>query len=356
MINSAAQRDVVAKIPEGRWRLSRPLVLPSNARIRGEGATTVLMPAADNTARAVLVIANASHHVRIQGVTFDGSGPDFANPKPLIVVTGGTDVVFDHIVVQNSHGIGLLFQGGVARSGVADSRFQNLGNHWKTTRSPKDRLQGLVFCCGIDNDGNFAKNNVFEDIGLDALQFSDQTDFTAVGNVFNLVNHSHALIHAPDFPSAIFPARSSRSVIASNVIYAAQGCGIDAPGLRDTVIMSNRISGSQACGIGLFPSYDKQIQTADVTLCGNIIVNNGRSQNSPFRAGVTISSGSPHSIYLYDNIIADTQQDKTQKFGVQVMKNTHLTGLKIDGSNRLSGNAEAPIRRNDDETHLNPRK
>ena len=256
-------------------------------------------------------------------------------------------MIFDKIVVQNTHGIALLLQGGTSGSGVRDSRFLHIGNHWRNTLNSKDRIQGVVFCCGAENSDNFATGNYFSDIGLDALQFSNQKKFTAANNIFKLENEEHALIQAPDFPAAIFPMYSTNSIITGNRISGAQGCGIDAPGLRDSVISDNTISDSNACGIGVFLGYDKATQSENVAIVRNTITNSVRWKQSPFKGAITIFQGSPTGITITGNNITDTQAAKTQRFGVQVMRGTNLSRLKIDADNSLEGNGEAAVKRED---------
>jgi hypothetical protein len=346
-IDTAAKQGGEVTIPAGAWPISRALALPSNTRLRADNQDATLTPTPDNVSNPVLLNARASEHVRVENLRFDGGGGDFANANPVISVTGGDDVVFSHVEVLNTHGIGLLIQGGVTRSGVVESSFVHIGNHWKTTHLAKDRIQGLVFCCGAGNSGNFATHNTFEDIGLDALQFSIQSDFVASGNTFDLENNQHSVVNSFNYPAGIFPMNSIKSVISNNNIRGAQGCGIDAPGLRDTKIIDNTITDSHQCGVGLFQGYDKRTQVDNIEIVNNFISNSIHWSGSVFKGGVTIGFGSPHAITLSGNTITDTQGDKTQLYGVQVLKETHLTDLKIDDNNKLLGNAKGAIDRED---------
>ncbi len=193
---------------------------------------------------------------------------------------------------------------------MRNSRFVNLGNHWKATYAAKDRIQGVVFCCGEGNRNNFAQNNSFSDIGLDALQFSNQDDFTASNNTFLLENHEHSVVSAPDFPAAIFPLQSTNSKIDGNTICGSQGNGIDAPGLSNTTISNNKISESNSCGIALFMGYDKNTQSEHVYITNNVITDNVRS-GGLCKGGIAIGSGSPHDIVLAGNTVMNTKNQKT---------------------------------------------
>jgi hypothetical protein len=353
-VESAAKDGGRVQLPAGTWPLGTALMLRDKVTLAGANSATTLLPTKTNTSDPVLVKGFGINGASIEHVTFDGGGQDFGNAHALIVITHANDIVIDNITVQNVRGPGLVLQGGITRSVVRNSHFEHIGNHWRTTRKPADRLQAVIFCCGTGNAHNSATGNYFEDIGLDSLQFSDQSYFTASRNTFNLENGEHALMAAPDFPAAIFPMNSIDSVITDNTINGAQGCGIDAPGLRQTGISGNRISNCQACGIGLFLGYDKTTNASDVTITGNTITDNVRWKESPFKGGITIASGSPHDIVITHNVVGNTTALKTQRFGVQVVGNTVVTALSVDSSNELGGNADAPISPADTSYRLQP--
>lgn len=340
-VNAAGDKAAILRLPPGIWPLGQHVNLPANVTLIGERGQTILGPFSTNKSNPVLINGMNIVNVLIKNIVFDGGGDKFSNPSPLVVITRAQNVIFDNIIVQNTRGAGIFLQGGINNSGVRKSRFVHVGNYWKTTRNRADRLQALVFCCGIGNSGNFAEDNYFEDVGLDALQFSEQSRFTAVDNVFNLENNQHALINSPDFAAAIFPMDSVDSIITGNTISGAQGCGIDAPAFQRSTISRNKISNSQACGIGLFEGYDHRTQTSGISILGNTITNNVHWKASPFRGGITIAGGTPDHIKISRNIISDTQQIKTQSFGIQVISGTKVSDLKIDRSNKIIGNDDA---------------
>jgi hypothetical protein len=346
-VEQAAKSGGTVEIPHGIWLIGEAIQMASNVNLRGGADGATLSPTADNNSNPVLLRAVNFKHIAIENLTFNGGGADFSNGNPIIAATSGQNIVFDHLIVQNAHGIGLLVQGGVSQSGISNSHFNNIGNHWKSTLNAKDRAQAVVFCCGQGNANNFAQNNHFSDIGLDALQFSNQDGFSAASNFFELENGEHRLIRAPDFPSAIFPMYSTNSEITGNSIHGAQGCGIDAPGLSHSSITNNTISASSACGIGLFLGYDKKTQTEYVKLSNNTVTNNVTWNDSPFKGGVTIRGGEPHAIDLEGNTIANTQNKRTQVFAIQVTSDTRLTDLVIGENNKLGGAGSVSISRED---------
>jgi hypothetical protein len=341
-INSAAGKGGTVHIPAGEWPIGNAIVAADNVYIEGDSGKTVLKAVPRNEANPVLLkLKNGAKNVIVKGITFDGGGQDFSNDKPVISGTTVTHVVFDDVVVRNTHGVGILLQGGTSNSGVQNSRFVNVGNHWKTTLNRKDRIQGLLFCCGKDNTHNFAVGNHFEDIGLDALQIGDQDDFSAKNNVFDLSNDQFRQLKSGDYPAGIFAIQSRHVTIADNVIRNAPGNGIDAPGLEDSTIYHNTIVGSGSAGIGIFIGYDKKTQAQNVSIVGNTVSNNVHWNLASFLGGITISGGTPSNITISGNTVTDTQPSKTQKYGVYVRRGTQVSNLKVDPDNRLSGNLEA---------------
>ena len=105
--------------------------------MEGASRAATLTPDLTNLSSPALLSGFKILHVSIRNLTLDGGGADFANSNVLVSVTSAEDVVFDSVDVRNARGPGLLIQGGATHSGVIDSRFENLGNHWKTTKAAK---------------------------------------------------------------------------------------------------------------------------------------------------------------------------------------------------------------------------
>jgi hypothetical protein len=325
--------------------MSRAIVAADNVTIEGDKGKTVLEPAPGNESNPVLLkIKNGSKNVLVKGITFDGGGPDFPNDKPVVSGTTVAQVLFDDVTVRNTHGVALLLQGGTTDSGVQHSRFVNIGNHWRATLDKKDRIQGLLFCCGNGNTRNFAIDNQFQNVGLDALQIGNQDGFIARNNVFDLSNDQFRMLKADDYPAGIFALGSRHVSMADNVIRNAPGNGIDAPGLQDSTISHNTVVGSGHAGIGIFVGYDKTTQAQNVSIVGNTVTNNVHWDHASFLGGITIAGGTPSNITISGNTVTDTQPAKTQKYGIYIRHGTNVSNLKIDPDNRLSGNLEAASR------------
>ena len=349
-IADAASRNADVEIPRGTWQIGHSIELTSNLTIRGGNGETVLRPTPDNNSNPIIFKALGTSNISVANLTLDGGGSDFLNKNPLAVITNTQNVIFSHLTLQNARGIGLLFQGGIRNSGVRDSFISNIGNHWRTTRNPKDRAQGVVFCCGEENLQNFCERNSFSAIGLDALQFSNQVSFSAAGNKFELDDNQHSQLSAPDFPAGIFEMYSSGSSIDGNRIRGAQGCGIDASGFRNSKIVNNQISESGACGIGFFLGYDHKTQTESVLLENNTIFDNVRWKNSPFKGGITIGGGTPSKVVIERNTITNINARKSQTFAISVLRGTRPTDLRIEADNKLEGSGMSPVDRQDLQT------
>jgi len=338
-VDRAASSHATVKLQAGRYFLARSVVIPGGMGLAGDANGTTLAPLGTNASNPVLLhFPVGTSRVSVKHLLFDGGGIDFTNANPLVIATAASDIVFDGVTVRNSRGVGLLLQGGMRDSGVQHSRFINLGNHWKTTLNKADRIQGLIFCCGESNVNNFATDNYFQDIGLDALQIGDQTRFYAAGNVFELANRHFQLVPAPDYPAGILALHSAEVVLVNNVIHDAAGNGIDAPGLQNSCISNNVVSGCGGCGIGLFLGYDGQRQSKGVTVVGNTVTDNVHWPLSSFIGGITIAGGTPSDLRIAGNTVTDTQAEKTQAYGIQVREKTQVTRLIIDRDNHLAGN------------------
>ncbi len=325
----------IVEIPAGVWDIGAPIQLASNVELVGVGKGATLMPTASDNGSVLLLNGYNVHDDLIQNITFDGGGSNFANPNPVIEITIGDNIVFNDITVENSRGIAVLIQGGVQNSGVENSTFVNIGNYWKTTGSANDRVQAVVFCCGTGNTNNFADYNKFSDIGLDALQLSNQNGFSAIGNTFKLQDNQHKLLNTSTYPAAIFAMDDTNALISGNNIYNAQGCGIDAPGLVDSSITNNVISGCYAAGIGLFEDYSGQTQASNVIVSGNSLTNNVQWSKSPFDGQITIYNGSPSNITLSNNNIIQTTKTKYATYAVEVL-DASVQGLSTSANSSFS--------------------
>jgi hypothetical protein len=300
-IDAAAREQRSAVFPPGRWPLDQALILSSNVRIDGNHRVT-LIPTQHNSDNPLLMSGLNIVNVHIVGITFDGGGALVKRLGPVITIDHGNEIAFDGIAVMHTPGIGIVIEGNTHSSGVEDSRFTDVGNRWKVTLTRRDRSQGLVFCCGSSNKGNYAIGNRFQDIGLDALQLSDQRSFRALDNVFLLENNQRRLLPSPDYPAAIFAPNSSYSTISRNTINGAQGNCVDAPGLQNSEISDNFIRGCGGAGIGVFLGYDGLTQPGELSIRRNTIQTTDQWSWSAARGGIFIWHGARlRSISIQNN-------------------------------------------------------
>ena len=257
--------------------LSRGLTVPDGVRLVAEPGTVTLTPTAANRSTPMLLAVRSG--VTIEGVSFDGGGAAHANGANVLQGYKVHDVTFERIAVRHSRGVALVMSTEISRSVVRDSVFEDIGNGWKRTRVPADRRPGVVFCCGAGNRGNSANGNRFSDIGLDALQFSDQSGVEASRNRFDLEDGQLAGLPAPDYPAALFLMRVDHAAIRGNVVDGAQGNCVDAPALVDSVIADNELRGCGASGVGVFDTHTyggRVDRSARVEVSGNRIGGVGR--------------------------------------------------------------------------------
>jgi Right handed beta helix region len=323
--------------------MSRAIIMPDGITLDASPGSLVIRARADN--RSAPLLLQLGSHDKIHGLSFDGGGESVSGTANAIQGYRVSGVTLDHISVAHTNGPAVVLSSDIVDSGVWHSVFFDIGNLWKRTHLASDRKPGVVFCCGSGNRGNSAEDNVFEDVGLDALQFSDQASVRVVDNRFTMENGQRRTVAAPDYPAAIFLVRVNQAQISANIIQGAQGAGIDAPGLTNSIIEGNIISGCGSTGIGLFSTkgYDGPFTSTDhVEVRSNRIISNTRWADTPHPGGITLSGSAAH-VKLTGNRVTNDDVWRTQKYGVYVVPGTTIDGLTVDGSNELGGNLIAPI-------------
>lgn len=322
---------------------SKALRVPDGVTLDAVPGRTVIKAAANNRSNPMLL--EVGNRDTVRGLSFDGGGDTIPGQPNVIQGYRVQDVTFDHISVIHTSGPAMVLSSEIRNVTITHSRFSDIGNAWKRSRLASDRRPGVVFCCGSGNRGNSAFDNRFEDIGLDALQFSDQSDVRAAGNRFYLENGQRRVVTAPDYPAAIFLLRVDHAAISTNRVEGAQGAGIDAPALTNSTLDGNTISGSGSTGIGLFNTkgYDGPLAGSDrVVVRSNTIIGNTAWDRTPHPGGITLS-GSATRITVTGNRIANDGGMHTQKFGLYVLPGTEVSGLNFDDSNQVAGNLIGPF-------------
>lgn len=303
------------------------------------GTVTVKVKTGNVSSPLLFEIANVSN-VAVSGLTLDGGGADFGSTNNVNTVFTASNIVFSHVTVQNTRGIGLVFSTSISKSGVRDSVFTNVGNHWKTTALTADRIQAVAFCCGTiaNNFGNFITGTLFNDIGLDAISAASQHDFLASSNRCLMGNGQGTQIWINPQPNAfgscIYIASSNQANMVNNVIDSAPGNGIDAAAIGERVIVGNFITGSGGDGIGVYNS-------GNAVIVGNLTKNNAQWPAASVNgsAGIKLADALGR-ITMAGNISYDDQVVKTQQYGIHGRSLTFTT-MSIDASNLFTGNGTA---------------
>ena len=333
----------IVDIPAGVWQVGRSITLASNVELCGVGNQTILEPSVTNTGSTVFLNGYLDKNDLIQDIVFNGGGNNFANGNPLVEMTTGTDIVFDEDTFENSRGVALIIQGGSANSGVTASTFTDIGNYWEVTGLSSGCVQALIFCSGTGDLDNFAENNSFSNIGLDALQLSNQQGFLAANNVFMLSNDVRAVVMSSStYGAAIFAQNNSNSQITGNIINGAAGCGIDTAGLSNSTISWNIIDNCGSAGIGIFLGYDGTSQASGLNIFNNALLDNVNWNDSPFSGEIEVYKGDPTNIEISGNVVVDAKQDGIDQFAVE-LKDASVSGLTISSSNIVIGESSADL-------------
>lgn len=323
--------------------LSNAVNIPSNQTWWAYPGSVIIQPTAGNAASIMLFATASTSNVYIHGLTFDGGGRDFVNGNVVTQAYRVNGMTLDRVTYQNTRGIAFNGSGNndlIARGCV----FRNIGNHWKTTGNPADRLAAFSNSNGDGVTWGFrtrVEGCSFFDIGLDPINLGFIKGAQVIGNTFVPSPGQFSLIAAPDYPSAIFPPGCSQVVITGNYARGAAGNGIDAPALTDALISGNIFRECGSEGIALFPDASSN-GCHNVTITGNVLENNGQSTLNPASAGLVIGLGNSSTqttsnVYVAGNIITDTQTAKTQQYGV-VLEGAAQPGVWIDIANQLTGN------------------
>jgi hypothetical protein len=291
--------------------------------------------------------------VLVEGLGFDGDLGRSRNSNNLILTYKSARVVFKQVTVQNTAGIGVVLSTGVTESGLRGSTAVNVGSRWKTTGRRGDQHQGVAFCCGNGNHDNFVVDSVFDDVGLDAISFSNQTDFLVQGN--RITNAGAAVagvvgvrlaagLDRKDLigGAAVYGAASNGVKVVNNVSDGAGGNGIDLFTAGGAEIVGNTTRRSGGNGIGFAAASNARIMN-------NTVIDNNQARLSVVsapQAGIFLTggrNGQPivSKVMISGNTVTDDQPRKTQNYGVQLQDGSVASDITVDQSNRLDGNAMA---------------
>ena len=322
--------------------LASPVDVVVGVSLWAQPGTVILKPAPGNTTSPLLLGLYADN--LIYGLTFDGGGSDFANGANVTQAYNSNRVVFDTVRFQNTRGIAFLASTAIRNSGVRNSIFVNIGNHWRTTHVTTDRQQAVAYCCGASADsyGNFVTGSSFTDVGLDPTSVGAQKDFLFADNKCDMEQGQLAVFPGgPAFGGCFYSTGSDAVTVIGNRIDGAAGNGIDILDTNYVIVAGNQVTRSGNCGIGVFGAT-----SAAVT--GNISRDNGQwaaADSIDGAAGICLSnSANGGRVSIAGNVATDDQAMKTQLYGVRVSAPSTFADLRIAQDNALSGNATSALK------------
>ena len=354
--------------------LASNVSISTNATNIWANPNSVTIKALTGNASSPLLLSITASHVRLTGLTLDGGGTSFASANNVVAITG-SDVILDHVTIQNTKGIGAIFSG-TSNSGIRDSVLNSVGGA---------ATQGVAFCCGTalgassisgttltttnpaaiglyvygtnvapdtkvtagsgtswtvsvsqtvgsetmtaaNNTGNFALRNQINTTGLDAISFASQHDFRADGNYITAAG-----------AAGIYGALNDAANVVDNTLILSGGNGLDLTGTANTSVVGNIAKSSGGSGI----SY---ANASHATINGNIANDNnqlGTSGEGASNAGIAFN-GIVSNVSVGPNDLSDDQSTPTQKYGLEALTGSTLSAISVSPTITLVGNGTAP--------------
>ncbi len=329
---------------------SQPLVAASGTTYTAEPGAVVLKASPGNIASPMLFQASGVTDVLVRGLSFNGGLSSVTKENNAIAVFQSTRVVFEQVTVTDVAGIGITFSTEISESGIRNSQMINVGNRWKSSGQRADQHQGVAFCCTMGNKRNFVIGSRFDDIGLDAVSFSDQTDFLVSGNHFTNVGggirgklgaglNSEVANRGLAGGAAIYGAGSVGVKVTNNVTDGAGGNGIDLYRVSHAEITGNTSQRSGGNGIAFAAA-------SHATISGNVVLDNNQARLAHVSApqsGIFLTGGrngepAVSDVTISKNIVADDQTVGSQNYGVQLQEGSTSSNIHVDQSNQFHGN------------------
>lgn len=378
--------------------IANSLNVPSNVTLWATpGTATLKMSFGSSANPGILNVANQSN-VLVYGLTFDGNLPGVPSGDNVNTVFKSSNVIFDHVTVQNTRGIGIVFSSGITSSGVRFGTFNNVGNYWITSGSNADQHQGIAFCCGTTLNTSATQGGPSPTIsfsstsGVVAGQLVSGTYIPAGSYVESVIANTSVTINST--PTQAIPSGEAISFTGNNGNFVTDSrfssVGLDAISIDDqqnaTVarnfcsLVGGRFSNGGACvygangygnkllnnisllafGNGLdlisqssflidgdtaFKSGSRGIaidSSAQGVVHGNHAIDNQQNTTSNGQGGINFS-GLITNITVLGNDAHDDQETQTQPYGIGVTNGSVISGLFIGPDNLLAGNLTGAV-------------
>ena len=354
---AAASRGGDVALPCGRFVLSRAVTLSAPARWVGQGDCTVLTALPGN--RSDLFTIQAASDVLVAAMTLDGNRDAIGNDTPLATAVDSARVLFAHIVVQRTRGVGLTFSN-ATQSGVSTGRFRDIGtfNGGRPLGpgGPVDPSFPRSAWMAVDfNDrggsapderdrGNFVLDSDFAILGGSAVAAGQQIGFIFARNrVDNSASGWTAGQQAALGTSfaGIYLNLTAGSLVAANRISGVSGDAIDTWENSGLAIAGNLVSGNGLAGINVAGPAE------GFAVLGNVSEDNDRAVglrpgNTHENAAITFGAQPLMAPALVsDGVVAGNIAIGTT--GLQAFPHVSLRRVWIDPSNVL-GRRKGPVR------------
>lgn len=320
--DTQALRNVVAMadgkktiyLPRGTY-LCRPLVLPSNTTIIGDGidiTTLKLMPNADD---ALLVVAE-QHNVTLKDFTVDGNKDNQIKGSSVIFWRSRYNLI-NSLKIINSYTIGLEM------SNVTDSIIEN--SHFDGT------VENCVVSFSNDNadyvtGNNIIRNNIMENAGLDGIIYNTMNGIIT-NNIFR--NNGKRVGWTA---GGVYANKKYFLIITNNTIYGNNGNGVDLIDCGNCIISGNVSRENNSAGIML-------ANCSNSTIENNICANNGKAPALLQDDGITILNTSHHLI-ISGNRCFNSIGTPNQIHGLHIMDNAYdiiVTGNNFENNQLPDG-------------------
>lgn len=191
-----AKGSVTVLLRPGHYRLS-DVSLGSDSRLIGSGSSTVIS-APSGPYDGILVVHG--RHVRISGLSLDGSGPGRGDGQAVEIWPGAADVRISQVEITHARQTGVMAWDNYSDISVQDSTisgdrraeagvvFEDCGSSDSSvirTRISGFRSYGINFACDVYNDPNAARDAVALDNVISDITDPTVNDGTSEGGIWS---------------------------------------------------------------------------------------------------------------------------------------------------------------------------
>ncbi|TKT93291.1 right-handed parallel beta-helix repeat-containing protein [Dyadobacter frigoris] len=318
---NAAQTTILLS---GNYKISGPLIVPSNKKIIGQQSTIT----APNRSFFDAIIIKGSKNIFIEGLTIKANDGENAFDKAIYIIDGKNIVIanctISNIGVESSkleYGFGILVSGSFKASPSGNFGSENI----KILNNTISNIKGYGnargdFVCIQHSSQVIIENNYFNKCSRQGIAIADFATDIKISNNFILNTYLDGIDIEPDSPKSITGHISIKNNTIRNF-----GCkpkftiGIQSYGIDCHANQSNiDIEGNQ-----IFASSDSSLAGINCQSDSYYIriVNNSITGNNVLKKGISLYSGSgAKSLIIANNIITGFKE-----YGIDSYKNGTIT-------------------------------